>query len=47
MKFLQMMALFLLFSSGVWAQSLDVHDAGEYVLLNQNQVPTNAQMRFY
>lgn len=42
-----MMVLFLLFSNGAWAQALDAHDAGEYVLLNQNQVPTNSQMRFY
>ena len=47
MKIAKIMALWLALSGSAFAAGLDASDAGEYVLLDKDQRPTQMQMRYY
>lgn len=47
MKIAKIMVLWLALAGSAFAAGLDASDAGEYVLLDKNQHPTQLQMRYY
>ena len=47
MKIVKIMVLWTALASSAFAAGLDASDAGEYVLLDKNQHPTQLQMRYY
>ena len=47
MKLLKALTLFAALCASSLSHAIDAKDAGEYVLLNVNQEPTPAQMRYY
>ncbi|MDK4526992.1 hypothetical protein QG034_09020 [Kingella kingae] len=47
MKALKVLMITALLCGNAWAVGLDKNDAGEYVLLNQNQQPTSTFQRYY
>lgn len=47
MNVIKMILLSLALCGTAWADKLDSNDAGEYVLLNQQQQPTDTYQRYY
>ena len=47
MKIAKIMVLWLALAGSAFAAGLDASDAGEYVLLDKDQRPTQMQMRYY
>ncbi|OAM32971.1 hypothetical protein A7P96_01915 [Eikenella sp. NML03-A-027] len=47
MKITKIIVLWLALVGSTWAAGLDASDAGEYVLLDKKQHPTQVQMRYY